>query len=81
MLGTQWRPLRLTLRISSPFALLRGVAAREISATSSRFRTYEGVPPLASPRRAPVKEMRVGGDSGPLFVLATAGRNSDPYPY
>ena len=56
------------------FAPLRGVATRESSAASSRYRTYEGVAPLASPRRA--HERRRAGClqpecSGP-FVLATA---------
>ena len=56
------------------FAPLRGVATRESSATSSRYRTYEGVAPLAPPRRAHYRR-RAGclqpENSGP-FVLATA---------
>ena len=56
------------------FAPLRGVAAREMSAASSRYRTYEGVAPLAPPRRAHYRR-RAGclqpENSGP-FVLAAA---------
>jgi hypothetical protein len=74
MLSIQRHPLRLTLGIDSHLRTTERGSNTEISATNSRYRTCEGVVPLASPRRARYKR-RAGclqpENSGP-FVLATA---------
>ena len=80
MLSTQRHPLSLTLGIDSRLRTTERGSNTEISATNSRYRTYEGVAPLASPRRAHCRR-RAGclqpENSGP-FVLATALTFLDP---
>ena len=80
MLSTQRHPLRLTLGIDSRLRTTERGSSTEISGTSSRYRTCEGVAPLASPRRAHYRR-RAGclqpENSGP-FVLATAPIFLDP---
>jgi hypothetical protein len=80
MLSIQRHPLRLTLGIDSRLRTTERGSNTEISATNSRYRTCEGVAPLASPRRVHYKR-RAGclqpENSGP-FVLATAPIFLDP---